>query len=281
MKISKFVEEVIFTPAVRRYKMPNPRVKYVRYPSPASEPINHDENQMDYKTAFRDSIHQIRYHKDLLADQETESFHYVQDAYGDSVQDKLVKFGFLSRSEAEDPDAVAKAKEQYEQEMGEPVEQIVHYDELGLSDKPITRDNRESVAHFVRSFLTANRDINAEENFNNSLEDVYNPHIIHFKTLDMFDEPVYRQLRVDLHYQVELYTQKKEVQGYMPVFKGDPKFWNILDNSFSPEQIKATQNAIKDHSQDDLGQLALRHNSNEYHGTDRIEYPIRNNMDMA
>ena len=41
--------------------MPKPDIRYPRYPSPASEPINHDDAHIDYKTAFRDSIHMIRY----------------------------------------------------------------------------------------------------------------------------------------------------------------------------------------------------------------------------
>lgn len=33
-------------------------------------------------------------------------------------------------------------------------------------------------------------------------------------------------------------TEKREKHGFMPVFKGDPSFWNALDNSFSAENIK-------------------------------------------
>jgi hypothetical protein len=32
----------------------------------------------------------------------------------------------------------------------------------------------------------------------------------------------------------------------MPVFRGDPNFWQALDNSFSSENIKKVQAAIKD-----------------------------------
>jgi len=34
-------------------------------------------------------------------------------------------------------------------------------DDFGYSEKPITKDNRESVAHFVRHFVTAAKDRNA------------------------------------------------------------------------------------------------------------------------
>jgi len=49
--------EVVFTPSIRYYRMPNPEVRYPRTPAPSSEPINHDINHMDYKVAFRDSTH--------------------------------------------------------------------------------------------------------------------------------------------------------------------------------------------------------------------------------
>lgn len=66
-------------------------------------------------------------------------------------------------------------------------------DDFGYSEKPITKDNRESVAHFVRHFVTAARDRNAEEAWNNDLEDIYNPSMYNFKTYDMAaDDPVWR-----------------------------------------------------------------------------------------
>lgn len=39
------LHDVIFTPAIRYYRMPNPSIRYPRYPSPASEPIDHEENR--------------------------------------------------------------------------------------------------------------------------------------------------------------------------------------------------------------------------------------------
>lgn len=36
-------------------------------------------------------------------------------------------------------------------------------DEFGFSEKPITKDNTESVAHFVRHWITATKDRNAGE----------------------------------------------------------------------------------------------------------------------
>ena len=33
----------------------------IRYPAPGSEPINHELHEVDYKTAYRDSVHNIRH----------------------------------------------------------------------------------------------------------------------------------------------------------------------------------------------------------------------------
>jgi len=44
-----------------------------------------------------------------------------------------------------------------------------------LSEKPIKKSNRESVAHHVRTYFAAWRDDNAAEGYTNDLEDVYNP----------------------------------------------------------------------------------------------------------
>lgn len=45
--------------------MPKPDIKYPRYPSPASEPINHEMNHSGYKAAYRDSTHSVRYSSNL------------------------------------------------------------------------------------------------------------------------------------------------------------------------------------------------------------------------
>jgi len=39
-----FVSEFVFTPAIRWYRMPNLNVRFPRYPSPASEPVESDIN---------------------------------------------------------------------------------------------------------------------------------------------------------------------------------------------------------------------------------------------
>jgi len=54
-------KEVFFHPSVRWYKLPNSDVRVNRYPAPANEPHEKALRQTDYKTAYRDSIHTIRY----------------------------------------------------------------------------------------------------------------------------------------------------------------------------------------------------------------------------
>lgn len=59
-----------------------------------------------------------------------------------------------------------------------------------------------------------------------------------FKTYDMLaDDPVWRQLKLDLEWTFENHADRRERAGYIPTFKGDPNFWQVLDNSFSPKTI--------------------------------------------
>jgi len=53
--------DVVMSPSIRWYRMPKPEIRLPRYPAPGSEPINHEMNHFDYKTAYRDSTHSIRH----------------------------------------------------------------------------------------------------------------------------------------------------------------------------------------------------------------------------
>ena len=52
---------------------------------------------------------------------------------------------------------------------------IVFKDNTGYSEKPITKENRESMAYHVRNLFTNYREVNAKEGWSNDLEDVYRP----------------------------------------------------------------------------------------------------------
>lgn len=62
---------------------------------------------------------------------------------------------------------------------------IVIIDEISNSDKPITKENRESVAHHVRQQFEFYREVNAEEVWSNDLHERYNPEFYFYKTYDM------------------------------------------------------------------------------------------------
>lgn len=59
-------KEVFFHPSVRWYTLPNKDVRVNRYPAPGSEPHEKELRQFSYKTAYRDSIHTIRWTNDEI-----------------------------------------------------------------------------------------------------------------------------------------------------------------------------------------------------------------------
>ena len=61
-----FLSYFVFPIQIRRQRQANSSARYVRYPSPASETHNREENEVDFKTAYRDSVYQIRYPDDLM-----------------------------------------------------------------------------------------------------------------------------------------------------------------------------------------------------------------------
>ena len=66
-------------------------------------------------------------------------------------------------------------------------------DTLGLLEKPITKDNKESVAYLIRQLFADLRDSHLKDDYYNDIEAVYKPDIYLFKTYDCVgDDPVYR-----------------------------------------------------------------------------------------
>lgn len=76
--------------SVRRYFLPKANARIYRYPSPGSEPANLEFNQIDYKTAYRDSTHNIRYNVNLHP--LTKSYLFMSDPLGETVTEKYKKF---------------------------------------------------------------------------------------------------------------------------------------------------------------------------------------------
>lgn len=216
--------EIIFNPAIRWYVLPKPHVRRSRYPAPASEPINRDENQIDYKTAFRDSPHNIRYNNEInLSDQ---SYHAGYDPVGESTAERLVRYGYLKKDQINNSEAIATAAKEFKEKEKRDASNNIIVDEISNSDKPITKENRESVAHHVRQQFEFYREVNAEEVWSSDLNERYNPEFYFYKTYDMLvDDPVWRQVKLDMEWTFETIADRRESLGYMPTFRGDPNFW--------------------------------------------------------
>jgi len=119
-------------PAVRKYDVPVKGSRLYRYPSVGSEPTLHDETAIDYKTAYRDSLHHIRHNVDThkVMDERI----YIAEPFGGTLEEKLYfplfitksfrlkSYGYLSQDQFGDAEAVQRAREQYEKDTGESVD---------------------------------------------------------------------------------------------------------------------------------------------------------------
>lgn len=74
--------------ALRPYKNVGPRggSRLTRYPSPGNEPVSEGETQLNYKTAYRDSPHHIRYNVDIHPMMNSAVF--LADPLGDTATEK-------------------------------------------------------------------------------------------------------------------------------------------------------------------------------------------------
>jgi len=234
----------LLPPSMRRYDAPKPKSRVYRYPSVGSEPANHEFNYIDYKTAYRDSIHHIRHNVDTH--KTLEGYLYCQDPITETPEEKLVRCGFLAKDQVKNSEAIQRARKQYEQEIGESVDIRLHHDDFGYSEQPITRENREGLSEYITSLFEGVKHYNATEAWLNDLDDIYKSHFFIYRSTDMgADDPVYRQLVVELEAQLdEILTNREEMKKF-PVFKGDPAYWAILDDSFSAENIKRIQSSVK------------------------------------
>jgi hypothetical protein len=68
---------------------------------------------------------------------------------------------------------------------------------------------------------------------------MYYPEFLIPKSYDMCaDDPVFRQMKMDLDAYIDNYSNVQVEMGKIPVMVGDPNLWQILDNSFEPASIK-------------------------------------------
>jgi len=114
-------KEVVYPHAIR-----NPTVskaRFYRYPAVASEPLEHEDNHVDYKTAYKDSYHNIRY---SVEHEELKHRAFIADPLGETIELKLHSKGLLPKSENNDPKDIEIARKKYEKRFGESVDIRIH-----------------------------------------------------------------------------------------------------------------------------------------------------------
>jgi len=148
-----------------------------------------------------------------------------------------------------DPKAVEEAKKKYQELFEESVDVKVHHDDFGYASKYAVGSNpREMLSEFVANLFDGMNTQNEREAWLNDLNEVYKPQIYFLKSLDLAaDDPVYRQLVLDLEFQLNAIIDNRFEMGKFPTFKGNPNFWQILDNSFDAETRKKLQAVVKNY----------------------------------
>jgi hypothetical protein len=232
----------VWPPGIWQYRHSQYKARVPRYPAPGSEPVDREFTYIDYKTAYRESTHNIRYHVNLHP--HTAKHKYIADPLTETPEEKLIRYGFLTKDNKGDAAAVADAKKKYQELMEEPVEVTLHQDDFGIAGKVKSRESiAEYIANQFDAISTHNRNT---EHWLNDLDEVYRPQIYHLKSLDLAaDDPVYRQLVIDLEYQINEYVEQRLQMKGTPVFKGSADYWHVLDSSFSEENRKKIQATIK------------------------------------
>lgn len=174
----------------------------------------------------------------------------MSDPLGETVTEKLVRYGFLAKENIKTPEKVEEAKKKYQEKLGEPAETKLHHDDIGFGAQLLAlKGNSEAVGEFISNTFEGVRKLNASEAWLNDLNEVYNAQFYYLKTFDYTaDDPVYRQLMLDLDGQLEgIMNNRLEIKDF-PVFKGDPGYWRILDNSFSEENVRKVQSSVKNYT---------------------------------
>lgn len=93
-------------------------MRYPRYPSVASEPID-NLNDQDFKTPYRESVHHIRYLNESMP---LDRQYVVRDPLREKPVEKLVRLHMLRPEDVGNAQAVEAAKQNYEKIHGEALE---------------------------------------------------------------------------------------------------------------------------------------------------------------
>lgn len=103
----------------------------------------------------------------------------------------------------------------------------------------------------VRSGFEELKTRNEWENCVHDLNEMYYPEFLMSRSYDMCaDDPVLRQLKLDLDAYIDQYSDLRVEMGKQQVMVGDPSLWQILDNSFNPESVRQLQSSVRDYVSD-------------------------------
>ena len=83
--------------------------------------MNNEEKEIDYKTAYRDSVYHIRYDEEYS--KEDEINYTVIDPIFETPVQKLIRLGKITKAESKDEAKVAQATKAYEEYHGMPITQ--------------------------------------------------------------------------------------------------------------------------------------------------------------
>ena len=197
---------------MRVYKNTGDGTRYFRYPAPGSEPYEDNEHhRYDYKLPYKDSVYNIRHSEhSLFSKSRPQAF--LADPLGESIPEKLVRYGFLEESKVSDQTAIAQARELYAQKYGEePENRVIHDDceEFEYIGKILSKD-RGQIAEYLKELFHESRENLRNDPAANDLSDIYDPRysILELKHWDQTaDDPYWRQMHLD----TELLLQKEIV----------------------------------------------------------------------
>ncbi|CAD8109252.1 unnamed protein product [Paramecium primaurelia] len=267
----------LFHPSVQWFRILTPGYNIFRYPAPASEQINHVEH--DFKTPYRDSKYYVRHDEPVIERVAKVTF---TDPLNETPTEKLVRLKLLTKDQVNNSEAVQTATQLYEQKYGLPLSQKVYSNQVGggdaLQDFFQGENIREVMASFVRQQWEEVNE-NALEDLNNTnLDDDYHPNLNEKVGFNLQEnDPLFRQLIVDLHTVVKNIGEKTKQEGHLTFFRGDPNYWHVLDNSFPVESIRLIQNTLGDEvSQLDPKALSKQQNREDYHIEHKVQVPIEN-----
>jgi len=224
------------------------------YPSTASEPENKFDSFTDFRTAFKESMYNVRHAESHVKMADT--FQISHLPLNQSRSDYLVSMGVLKEEEKNDETAFQNACDEYYKTTGYMLDRRYHVvkgEEVQnqFAGELYMPESLEGKRARVRGLWEANRitmgkiqenhRIQVKELFS-SLENYYEQ-----KTWDMCDNhPRYRQGYLDCYYLYDDIEKKWANQKKLTLYKGSVKKWSVLDDSHSLDNRTTLQKHVGD-----------------------------------